>query len=330
MSGLKIARNLLPLILYTSITGCTPQGDQIPVVGILEWERLELITESNEPITRIAVHEGEQVKAGQVILQQDRQRTQSDLDAAVANQQLAEAKLQELVAGARKEDVAEAEAALETARTALQLAKSEYERFRKLHQQKLATPETLDKAKSEWRVAQATLALNQARLDKLLHGTRAEQLAQARAAVASAVARVRHLQVNLKHLTISAPRDGRIDSLPFIVGEQPSPGHVVAVLLVGETPYARIYVPEQMRADIRPGSQAEVRVDGVATVFTGRVRMISRDPSFTPYYSLTAHDRSRLAYLAKVDLLDAQAESLSAGTPLEVVFKHDTGNSADP
>ncbi len=325
----NIFRLLSALALYAAISGCSSPGDQIPVVGILEWERVELIAESNEPIIRIDVHEGEQVKAGQSLLQQDTQRTQSDLDAALASQQQAEAKLQELLAGPRKEDIAVAKAKLEAARVAFQLAKAEYTRVKKLQKQKLVSPEALDKAESEQRTAKATLALNQARLDKLLHGTRAEQIAQARADVASAIARVRHLQINLKRLTITAPRDGRIDSLPFIVGEQPPRGSVVAVLLVNETPYARVYVPEQMRADIRPGSRAEIRVDGVDKTFAGRVRMISRDPSFTPYYSLTAHDRSRLAYLAKVDLLDAQAGVLSAGTPLQVIFIDDAGNGAN-
>lgn len=328
-SRLNIFRLLSALALYGALSGCSSPSDQIPVVGILEWERLELIAESNEPIIQIDVHEGEQVKTGQRLLQQDTQRTQSDLDAALASQQQAEAKLQELLAGPRKEDIAEARAALEAAGVALQLAKTDYTRTKKLQQQKLVSPEALDKAQSGQRTAKATLALNQARLDRLLHGTRAEQVAQARAGVASASARVHHLQINLDRLTITAPRDGRIDNLPFIVGEQPPAGSVVAVLLTDDTPYARVYVPEQMRADVRPGSRAEVRLDGVDKTFAGRVRMISRDPSFTPYYSLTAHDRSRLAYLAKVDLLDAPASMLSAGTPLEVTFIGNADNGAN-
>lgn len=326
---LNIFRLLPALLLYAAMSGCSPSGDQIPVVGILEWERLELITESSEPINRIDVYEGEQVKVGQSLLQQDAQRAQSDLDAALAAQQQAEAKLQELLAGPRKEDIAEAKAALEAARVAFQLTMAEYARVKKLHQEKLVSPEALDKAESEQRSSKASLALKQARLDKLLHGTRAEQLVQARADVASMVAKVRHLQINLKRLTITAPRDGRIDSLPFIVGEQPPPSSVVAVMLVGDTPYARVYVPEQMRAGIRPGSRAEVRLDGIDKTFAGRVRMISRDPSFTPYYSLTTHDRSRLAYLAKVDLLNAQSSLLSTGTPLQVIFSDNVGNGVN-
>ncbi len=39
---------------------------------------------------------------------------------------------------------------------------------------------------------------------------------------------------------------GVLDTLPFEVGERPGPGDVVAVLLTGEQPYARVYVPERL------------------------------------------------------------------------------------
>lgn len=321
MTSLLVFRCLTPFLLFVSISGCSSPMDQMAVVGILEWERLELIAESNEPVVRIASGEGDHVNAGQVLLWQDATRAQSDLEAAQADQDQSEAKLQELLAGPRSEEIAEAKAARDLTQVALQLAKVEYTRVKKLHQEELASSAALDKAESDERSAQASLALNQARLDKLLHGTRAEQIVQARAAVAGAVARVRHAKVNLERLAISTPQDGKVDSLPFVVGERPPKGSVVAVLLVGERPYARIYVPEQIRAGIRPGRLAEVRIDGMETVYTGRVRMISSDPSFTPYYTLTANDRSRLVYLAKVDLLDVDAEVLSAGVPLELKFK---------
>ena len=61
-----------------------------------------------------------------------------------------------------------------------------------------------------------------------------------------------------------------------------------------------------------------VRVDGVAEALEGRVRWVSADASFTPYFALTEHDRSRLSYLAEVDLEDAR--DLPSGVPLQVDF----------
>ena len=68
---------------------------------------------------------------------------------------------------------------------------------------------------------------------------------------------------------------------------------------------------------MRPGDTLTVRIDGAGT-FDGTVRWVSADASFTPYFALTEHDRSRLAYLAEVDV--PGAAGLPSGVPLEVDF----------
>ena len=73
-----------------------------------------------------------------------------------------------------------------------------------------------------------------------------------------------------------------------------------------------------MRVSVQPGKKLDVRVDGISGSITGTVRWVSADASFTPYFALTEHDRSRLSYLAEVDVPDAS--SLPSGVPLEVDF----------
>jgi HlyD family secretion protein len=90
------------------------------------------------------------------------------------------------------------------------------------------------------------------------------------------------------------------------------------ILLDGGVPYARVYVPEQLRARVQAGSRLSVRVDGVAAPLAGTVRFIAGEASFTPYYSLTQRDRSRLSYLAEIDLPEPAAQSLPVGVPLTV------------
>ena len=86
------------------------------------------------------------------------------------------------------------------------------------------------------------------------------------------------------------------------------------MLLSSDRTFARVYVPADLRATVRPGTTLEVRVDGVAGAFAGRVRWVSADASFTPYFALTEHDRSRLSYLAEIDL--EGADELPSGLPL--------------
>ena len=130
-----------------------------------------------------------------------------------------------------------------------------------------------------------------------------------------------NISLTRERLVIRATRDGVVDALPFEAGDRPPAGATVAVLLADGPPYARVYVPAAIRPGVRPGSNARVVVDGVATDFAGRVRTVATEAAFTPYFALTERDRGRLSYLAEVELLDAAAADLPAGLPLEVHFE---------
>jgi HlyD family secretion protein len=97
----------------------------------------------------------------------------------------------------------------------------------------------------------------------------------------------------------------------------------VAVLLADAAPYARVYVPEAVRAQAVPGARVTVHIDGVAGQFAGRVRSVSHEAAFTPYYALTERDRGRLSYLAKIDLEGDAARALPTGLPLEAELVSD-------
>ena len=141
---------------------------------------------------------------------------------------------------------------------------------------------------------------------------------QARAAVERAKAALAELQLTAERYAVRAPRPGLVEALPFEIGERPPIGAPVAILLADGTPYARVHVPEPLRAAYVPGSTVAVHVDGVSEALTGKVRYVSAQASFTPYYALTQQDRGRLAYLAEITLEGAAAEKLPAGVPVQV------------
>ncbi len=155
-------------------------------------------------------------------------------------------------------------------------------------------------------------------LDRLLNGTTLEELQQAEASLDAAEARVQSARVDLDRTVLRAPVDGTVDKVLFQLGERPPAGTTIAVILDGSRTFARVYVPAHLRARVQPGSTIDVRIDGVAGTQEGRVRWVSSDASFTPYFALTEHDRSRLSYLAEIDLPDAS--DLPSGVPLEADF----------
>jgi len=310
---------LLALSLFAGLAACQHHAG-FEVVGTLEWDRFELTADAAEPIISIEVSEGDAVAAGQVLLRLDSGRLQARLDQLQALLAQQEARLRELQRGPRAECITQARATLAGTEAKLQAANGELERVRPLVKNKMLSPQDLDNAQAARDTALAGRDAASASLTELENGSTREELDQAVAVRDAAAAAVREQAISLERLTVRAPVAGVIDDLPLETGERPEQGAVVAVLLGGEAPYARIYLPEPLRTGVAVGDSAKVHVDGIERLFDGRVRRISADPAFTPYYSLTERDRSRLSYLTEVSLAGDEARGLPAGVPLRVVF----------
>jgi HlyD family secretion protein len=293
-----------------------PVGPNV-VVGELASDRIELVAEVNEPILEILVAEGETVTAGQPILRQDDTRASARLREAEAAVGQAQARLDELVRGPREEQIAQARANLAGAERDIEFRRKQFQRARDLLAKELASPETRDRARAELDAAEANRELRRAQLQELLAGTTVEELAQAEQAVHLAEAKRDSAAVDLDRHVLKAPVDGILDSRLFEPGERPQAGQPVAVILGGSQPYARVYIPERLRADVRPGTEARIAIDGHNPVLAGRVRWVSHEAAFTPYFALTERDRGRLTYVAKVDT-ERQRERLPDGVPVEV------------
>ena len=68
------------------------------------------------------------------------------------------------------------------------------------------------------------------------------------------------------------------------------------------------------------GQTVSVTVDGFGQSFEGRVRFVSREAAFTPYFALTERDRGHFTYVAEIDLVEDAARDLPTGLPVEVSF----------
>ena len=272
-------RNLL-LLAACALAAC---GDDtaLPLTGTLERDRMELVAEAQEPIVDIPVHEGDQVTAGQVILQLGTSSYAAQLSQAQAARDQAAARLP-------GDDAT------------LLHAQKDYDRT-------LALVEQHTRAQSELDQARATL--DNARAQK-----NADQ-----AALVKAQAALDDMKIDVDRLSVRAPRDGIVDSLPYHVGERPPARAVVAVLLDTSSAYAQVYIPEPLRARALPGLAATLKLDGDGKTYPAVLRYVSSDAAFTPYYSLSERDRSRLAYLAKV-YVQGDTAALPAGAPVIVDF----------
>jgi HlyD family secretion protein len=287
------------------------------MVGTLERDRIEIKVESSEPILSRQVLDGAEVRTGDLILRQDPTRAQARLDQARAQRDQAQARLAELRRGPRQEAIRESRARVRAAEAETVNAKAELARTRDVFDRGLSSETALDQSETRWKAALAREQALREALEAQLVGTTQEELDQAAAALEAANARLSQATLDRDRTELRAPVDGRVDKLLFQVGERPPAGTTVAVLLDSSRVFARFYVPESLRAVVVPGRRLQAAIDGLEGELTGTVRWVSADASFTPYFALTEHDRSRLSYLAEMDLPDA--DELPSGTPLVVL-----------
>lgn len=304
------------------LLGCARSDAPPPLLGTLEWDRIAITAELAEPVLRWAVAEGARVAEGDVLLELDGRRQDARIAQARARIAEARARLAELTHGARSETIESARASVARARAAQRDAEIEHERVAALQARGLVAPSALDQALAARDQRRAETASAEAELQELTSGTRFEQIEQAEAAVAAAEAALRELEVTRERLVVRAPRPGVVDAMPFHPGDEPPAGAEVASLLVGDAPYARVFVPAPRRASIDIGDEFEVRVEGVGRVFRATVRSIRSEPSFTPYYALAGEDSTRLVYRAEL-VLESAAADLPAGLPLTATPRDD-------
>ncbi|MEM7462040.1 MAG: HlyD family efflux transporter periplasmic adaptor subunit [Pseudomonadota bacterium] len=286
-------------------------------LGTLERDRVALTATADEVITALPVPRGEYVSEGTVLVQLDNRAQKAEVERSVAEVALAQANLDEKRAGPRPEDIAQARAQVAASQAKVVETETAFERFAQLESTGTTSEAKFDVVLSARDVARAELARNQENLNELLAGSRIEDIQKAEAELGIAEANLKVAEKVLDDLSVKASRDGWLDSLPWNLGERVTSGSPVAVMLAGDAPYARVYVPEPHRAKVKQGDKLMIHVDSVDDPIEGEVRWISSDPSFTPYYGLNEDDRARLMYLAEVQLPDTASE-LPTGVPVQI------------
>lgn len=159
-------------------------------------------------IRDIHVAEGQAVTAGQVVATLDERPFALDEAIAEAALAVATARLQRLEGGFRNEEKEQAEAAVALAQARLLEAQAQRDRHIRLRRDGASTEREVEAAIADADVAAATLRAQQAELALRQSGTRAEDIAIARAEVAQARAGLDRAHWRRQSCQLLAPRAG--------------------------------------------------------------------------------------------------------------------------
>jgi HlyD family secretion protein len=275
------------------------------------------------------VDEGDTVAAGETIARLDTRDTELALAHLDAERARAQAQLQLLLAGARVEDirqaeaqVASADAQVKAAQVELASATADYERFASLVESDSGSEKQRDDARTHRDLAAARLeaarqAATAARetLGRLRAGARREELDTVRAGVAVVDAQIAALEKSLDDATVTAPLAGVVTMRLVDPGEIVAPRAPLVVIIDLDHAWANVYVDEPLVPRLSIGQAATLVTDAGQRI-DGTLTFISPKAEFTPRNVQTADERAKLVYRVKVTV-DNRDRVLKPGMPVE-------------
>jgi HlyD family secretion protein len=335
----------LTLLLLSSLvaslsvlSACAEEApaDRLRVSGHAEATETRIAPDAGGRVLTLTVKEGDRVDAGQVLLTLDTRDADLAIARARAEQAGAEAQLRLVQAGARDEDLRQAQSQVATARAEVSAIRAELEaaeqdlaRFESLLSTNSGSRKQRDDAATRRDVARERVRSADSRVQtaeetyaRLRAGARQEEVDAARARVDVAAAQIATLEKTRAGATLRSPVSGVVTEKLIEVGEVIAPRAPALVIVDLDRAWADVFVPEPAVPRITIGQPATVFTDAGGAGLAGTVAYISPKAEFTPRNVQTAEERSKLVYRIRINV-DNRDGVLKQGMPVEAEIPFD-------
>ncbi|MGQ0733113.1 MAG: HlyD family secretion protein [Acidobacteriota bacterium] len=311
----------------------SPPPTDLRASGHVEATEVRLAPDAGGRVLAITVNEGDAVQVGEVILRLDPRDAELAVARAKADQQLADAQLRLALAGARREEISQADAQAEAARQDIAAARAELgaadadlERFEALLKANAGSRKQREDAASRRDVARERVQAAESRARaadqvtaRLRAGARPQEIEAARARVAAAAALRASADKVLADTTLHSPIGGIVTAKLVEAGEVLAPRSPAVVISDLANAWADVFVPEPAVPRLRLGQSATLFTDAGGSGLPGTIRYISPKAEFTPRNVQTAEERSKLVYRIRV-AVDNREGILKQGMPVDAVI----------
>ncbi len=215
-----------------------PQGVVLNATGyIVAAHTIEVAAKVIGKVKWIGVEKGDRVQEGQVLVRLEDDEYQAQVQQAKGQLAMLQAKLDEALHGSRPEEIAQAAANVNSAKSDLENARVSLKRTKELLGENLAAQQTLDDAQARYDSAAAKLNAAEKSYDLVKIGPRQEEIDALRGQLEQAKGIVAYAETNLNDTVIKAPVTGTIleravEKGEFLttsfVGDRGAKGYVVS------------------------------------------------------------------------------------------------------
>ncbi len=219
------------------------------------------------PISYCPWREGDRVETAPdqptKLIEINRELYRSEVYAAEAALGVARAKLADLMAGTRPEEILKAAEAVRQLEESASFAKNDLDRVTQLVESGSMPGEVLEKARVEYVAEQAKLSAARRHLEMLEAGYTRTAIAVQEAVVKEAEAKLELAKARLGECVIYAPFSGTITRVHVRSGDMASPKAPLLEMADLSSLVIRVAVPEAYTSTVREGMRAQVQLDAL-------------------------------------------------------------------
>lgn len=307
-------------MLVTSVACTRKVSNQVIADGTVELTQVDVAPFVSGRVVRVTVDEGAVVRRGDTLVVLAQSALPADLEQRRARVSSAEARLRDLQAGARPPEIEKAQADLRSVTAEADRAERERARLEPLAAAATVSRSQYDAAVTAAHAAAARRDAAAEALRLLREGARPDQVAAARAELATARGALAAGEATQGDLVLTAPMDATVLGRYVERGEVLGAGEAAMTLGDARRPWVRVYLEAPVIPFVRVGQPARVTVQGLGgRSVPARVVSVATQAEFTPRVALTEKERADLLFGVKLDISDTTG-TFKAGLPATVTI----------
>ncbi|NCB39488.1 MAG: efflux RND transporter periplasmic adaptor subunit [Erysipelotrichia bacterium] len=248
----------------------------LPLTGeIIAVETAKISSTVDGVIGFCGFREGDKVETGTTLIEIDRETIRAEVFSAEAALDVAKAKLADLTAGTRPEEIDKAYEAVKQFKESTEFAGKDLERIEMLVKSGALPTEELEKARVKQVGEQSKYNSAKRQFDMLKAGLTVTVIAVQKAAVKEAEAKLAMAKARLAECTIKAPFTGVVTKLLVKKGDMAAVKAPLLELSNFDSIVVRCAVPEKHSTGLTEGMTAEVNIDAISgQMFTASVARV--------------------------------------------------------
>lgn len=319
----KIALVVILLIMLVSIGWyyfCYDKVDKLTATGTIEVTKYDVTPRLTGYIRNLKLEEGDNLNLGDFVCEIEREDLQAQNIGDWQAVKEAQAKLQDLKDGARKQEIAMAENSLQKAQVIFDKAQTDLKRNKELYDVGGISKQTLDDMQKAVDVAEKELYIAKENYDLVLAGTRQKQIEAQQQQVEKLIAQANANESILADTKVYSPITGVILNKNLENNEYINQGQAILTIADLTDSWVIVYIDIADLGKVYLQQKVKIQVDAYPQeVFQGQVININDEAEFTPRETLTKDERSNKVFAVKIKIFNENSR-LKAGMIADVIF----------